>query len=76
MRVCSWPAARIPMDGQSEFMCVCGGSDTGLGALDGNLPQCCFLAQRPGAASAATITLLPVTGNATASALGTTHAGK
>lgn len=41
---------------------------------------CCnaavFMAQRSGAATAAAITLLPVTGNVAASALGTSHAGK
>lgn len=25
VRVCSWPAACIPVDGQAKFTCVCGG---------------------------------------------------
>lgn len=50
----------------------------GLGAA--SLKSCCsaatFMARCSEAATAAAITLLPVTGNVAASALGTSHAGK
>lgn len=51
---------------------------TGLGVA--SLETCCnaavFMAQCSEVATAAAVTLLPVTGNVAASALGTSHAGK
>ena len=52
----------------------------GMGVGVARQKTCCnaavFMAQCSGAATAAAITLLPVTGNVAASALGTSHAGK
>ena len=56
---------------------VCGGREMGLEAA--SLKTCCsaavFMPRCSQAATAAAVTLLPVTGNVAASALGTSHAG-